>query len=120
VRTGRYLTLARGGAELFELEVDVFGREVTVEYLSGSVIATCSDGSQRLLSLRFADSLIDAPIGPAGRFEAVGTSPPIVHISGTFDHGSVAALLDVADVQPDGVSCRARGIPVVGALAYPF
>lgn len=120
VRTGRYLTLASGGTELFELEVDVFGREVMVEYLKGSVTAACSDGSQRSLSLLTADTLINGPIGPAGRFEAVGTQPPIVHISGTFDHGSVAALLTVADVQPDGVSCRARGIPVVGALAFPF
>ena len=119
VRTGRYLTLTSGGTELFELEVDVFGREVMVEYLEGSVTATCSDGSQRPLSLLGADVLISGPIGPAGRFEAVGTQPPIVHISGTFDHGSVAALLTVTGVQPDGVSCRARGIPVVGALAFP-
>ena len=120
VSTGRYVTLASGGTELFELEVDVFGREVMVEYLMGSVPATCSDGSQRSLSLLAADVLAPAPIGPAGRFEAVGTRSPSVHISGTFDHGSVAALLTVAGVQPDGVRCRARGIPVVGALAFPF
>jgi hypothetical protein len=120
VRTGRYLTLAAGGAELFELEVDVFGREVIVEYLRGSVPAACSDGSQRPLSLLGADGVIYAPIGPAGRFEAVGTQPPFVHVSGTFSEGAVAALLTVTEVQPDGVTCRARGVPVVGALAFPF
>ena len=120
VRTGRYVTLAAGGAELFELEVDVFGREVMVEYLRGSVTAACSDGTERPLSLLSADSLIVAPIGPAGRFEAVGSQPTSVRISGTFSDGSVAALFSAAGVQPDGVSCRARGIPVVGALAFPF
>ena len=120
VRTGRYLTLVSGGTASFELEVDAFGREVMVEYLSGSVTTTCSDGSQRALSLLGAEAVSNAPIGPAGRFEAASTPPLTVRISGTFDHGSVAALLNVTSVQPDGVSCRVRGIPVVGALAYPF
>jgi len=120
VRTGRYVTLAAGGTELFELEVDVFGREVMVEYLTDSVTAACSDGSERPLSLLGAEPLIIAPIGPAGRFEAMARQPAVVHISGTFSGGSVAALFSAAGVQPDGVSCRVRGIPVVGALAFPF
>jgi hypothetical protein len=120
VRTGRYLTLVRGGTASFELEVDAFGREVMADFLNGSVTATCSDGSQRALSLLGADALVNAPIGPAGRFEALSTPPLTVGISGTFDHGSVAAMLNVTEVQPDGVRCRVRGIPVVGALAYPY
>jgi hypothetical protein len=119
-RTGRYLALVSGGTVTLEFEVDAFGREVMVEFLRGSVTASCSDGTQRALSVVGRDPLINAPIGPAGRFEATATAPPSVGLSGTFDHGSVAALLNVADVMPDGVSCRARGIPVVGALAYPF
>jgi hypothetical protein len=122
VRTGRFLALLAGGAATAELEVSAFGRMVEIGYLDGSVAATCSDGSQRPLEIRFVDYLgLAAPIRPGGRFDlpggAAGSSGGI---RGSFDHGAVAAHFDMSDVLPDGTSCRARAVTLVGSLGYPF
>lgn len=121
VRTGRFLALVDGGTATMEFEVRAFGRVAEVQYLIGSVPATCSDGSHRSLSLLGAPVVIATPIRPAGRFDASGTGDlSTVRVSGTFDHGSVAALLNVSEAFPNGVSCLARGLKVVGALGFPY
>jgi hypothetical protein len=120
VRNGRWLALVEGGTATMEFEVRAFGRVAEVQFLSGSVVATCSDGSQRSLSLLGSPAVIAAPLRPAGRFDAVGTKQLTVEVSGTFDHGSVAALLNVSEALPDGTRCQARGLYVLGALGFPY
>jgi hypothetical protein len=121
VRTGRWVALVQGATATLEFEVRSFGRTADAQYLTGSVPATCSDGSARSLPLMESFFLIIAPIRPGGRFNASGAGGnESVEVSGTFDHGSVAALLDVSESFPDGTTCRARGLYVLGAPAFPY
>jgi hypothetical protein len=119
VRSGRFLALV-GGSAVAQLEVGAFGRMVRIGYLDGSVPATCSDGSQRPLDLGSLDYLwLAAPIRPGGRFDLPGAGGSSVAVHGTFDHGSVAAFLDVSEVLEDGMDCEASGVALVGSLAFP-
>jgi hypothetical protein len=120
VRTGRYVSLVRGGATV-NLETTAFGRMVDVEYMDGSIAAGCSDGSQRSLPLAGPDGyVLSAPIRPSGRFDISAAGGPSITIAGTFDGGSVAALVDLSVVLPGGPQCTARPQPLVGSLAFPF
>ena len=121
VRDGRFLALVGGGAARAELQVSAFGRMVFVTFLEGPVAATCSDGSQRQLALASPDDLIlAAPIRPTGRFEiARAGAGSRIRMSGSFDGGSVAALVDLSNVLPGGSTCRARWATLVGSLAFP-
>jgi hypothetical protein len=119
VRTGRFLALVEGAA-VAQLEVSAFGRMVRIGYLDGSVTADCSDGAQRPLDLSSLDyDWLGAPIRPGGRFDLPGAGGSGIDIHGSFDHGSVAGFLDVSDELPDGTSCQASGVTLVGSLAFP-
>jgi hypothetical protein len=120
VRTGRYVSLVGGGAAV-GLETTAFGRMVGVEYMDGSVSAGCSDGSQRSLPLAGPEGdILAAPIRPSGRFDISAAGGPSITIAGTFDGGSVAALVDLSVTLPAGPRCTARAQPLVGSLAFPF
>jgi hypothetical protein len=121
VRTGRYLSLVGDSAQM-GLEVSAFGRQVIVEFIGGTVPSHCTDGSQPALTLAGPpDYALDAPIRPSGRFDdvwaAAGTR---IAISGSFDHGAVAAFVDLSVTRPGGVRCTAVTQPLVGALAFPI
>jgi hypothetical protein len=121
VRTGRYVSLVGGGATV-GLETEAFGRMVLVEYMEGSVPSRCSDGSQRPLTLAGPeDFILAAPVRPSGSFEisaaAAGTH---IDVAGAFDGGSVAAIVDLSVVLPNGTRCTARARPLVGSLAFPM
>ena len=120
VRTGYYTSLVGGPAEV-RLETDAFGRMVRVEYMDGSIPAGCSDGSQRPVTLAGPKGLILAgPIRSSGRFDISVAAGSSISISGTFDRGSVAALVDLSVVLPDGTRCTARAQPLVGSLLFPM
>jgi hypothetical protein len=119
VRTGRYLSLVRGAAAV-GLETDAFGRMVRVVHMDGSIASRCSDGSQRPLTLAGPEDLVlAAPIRPSGRFDISAAAGSSIKIAGTFDGGSVAAVVDLSVVLPDGTRCTALGQPLVGSLAFP-
>jgi hypothetical protein len=119
VRTGRYVSLVSGAAAV-GLEVDSFGRMVRVEYMDGSIPSRCSDGSQRPLTLAGpADLVLAAPIRPRGRFDISAAAGSSITIAGAFDGGSVAALVVLSAVLPDGTHCTAPAQPLVGSLAFP-
>jgi hypothetical protein len=118
VRTGRYLALVSGAARV-GLETDAFGRMVRVEYMDGSIPSRCSDGSQRPLALTGPDDIVlAAAIRPNGRFDISAAAGSSIKIAGTFDGGSVAAIVDLSVVLPDGTPCTAPTQTLVGALAF--
>jgi hypothetical protein len=120
VRTGRFLALVGGGAAM-GLETTAFGRMVHVEYMDGSVPADCSDGSRRSLTLAGPEgSVLAAPIRPNGRFDISAAAGSSITIAGSFDGGSVAALVDLSIAPPAGPRCIAQAQPLVGSLAFPF
>ena len=121
VRSGQYLSLVTGGATV-GLEIDAFGRMVNVAFMDGTVPSRCADGSQRLLTLAGPDEFIlAAPIRPNGRFDiSAAAAGSRIAIAGTFDGGSLAAIVDLSVVQPDGTRCTAPTQSLVGSLAFPM
>jgi hypothetical protein len=120
VRTGRFLSLVGGGADL-GFVTSAFGRMVQVEFMRGSLQADCADGSQRSLPLAGPDGYaLTAPIRTTGRFDISATAGSSIAIAGTFDGGSVAAFVDLSVVLPDGLRCTGRTQPLVGSLAFPY
>jgi hypothetical protein len=122
VRTGRYLSLVGGGADdgAVYLMVTAFGRMIEVEFLKGSAVFTCSDGTLQSLALGSPeDVVLAAPVGPGGGFHIAGGSDSTIDIYGSVQGGSVAAFADVTRLLPDGTDCRARGLTLVGSLAFP-
>jgi hypothetical protein len=118
VRVGDFRALVGGGAAV-GLETDAFGRMVSVDYMDGSIPAGCSDGSQRPLTLAGPAGLVlAAPIRPSGRFDISAAAGSSITISGTFEGGSVGAIVDLSVVLPDGVRCTAPTQPLVGSLAF--
>jgi hypothetical protein len=121
VRSGRFVALVGNGTARAFLEVSAFGRVVRVTYLEGSVDATCTDGSRRPLPLVAPEDLVLAgPIKPNGRFDVPDLRGSTLELSGSFDGGAVAALVDLSGMLPDGMRCQARGVPLVGSLAFPI
>jgi hypothetical protein len=119
VRTGRYLSLVGGGAEVY-LMVTAFGRMIEVEFLRGSADFTCSDGTLQSLPLGGPEDLVlAAPVGPRGGFHIAGGFDSTIDIYGSVQGGSVAAFADVTRLLPDGTDCHARGLTLVGSLAFP-
>ena len=131
VRVGRYVALLGAGEPVGQvagsqgaavyLDVDAFGRMMWIEFLEGAVPAVCDDGARRPMLLTAPeDTVLAAPIRPAGRFEVAGAAGATsVRIFGTATDGSLAAFAYFAAVMPDGVRCRARGLTMVGALSFP-
>jgi sarcosine oxidase gamma subunit len=122
VRSGQYLSLVTGGGATVGMEVDAFGRMVTVSFINGTVPSRCSDGSQRPLTLAGPDEyILAAPIRPNGRFDvSASAAGSRIAIGGTFSGGSVAALVDLSVVLPDGSRCTAPTQSLVGSLAFPL
>jgi hypothetical protein len=110
-----------GGAAEVGLDVDSFGRMVRVEFMNGSIPASCSDGSQRPLPLAGPEGFVlAAPIRWTGGFTISAAAGSSIRIAGTFAGGSVAAFLNLSVLLPDGTQCTGPAQPLVGSLLYPI
>jgi hypothetical protein len=131
VREGEYLALVGagltpgplgGGIGAIHLRATAFGRMLRIDFFEGSVAGTCADGTQRLMPLTApeGDADLSAPIRPSGQFDiAQADESATIDIAGTADGTSIAANANFTAVLPDGTSCEARGLALVGALEFP-